>query len=47
MNDCVAQNKEADIGLRGEDGLETLEVINLIYKSSREGVRITNKKLEG
>ncbi len=45
--DCIAQNKEADIGLRGVDGLETLEVINLIYKSSREGVRITNKKLEG
>jgi myo-inositol 2-dehydrogenase / D-chiro-inositol 1-dehydrogenase len=45
--DCVAGNKEADIGLRGVDGLETLEVINLIYKSSREGVRIINRKLEG
>ena len=46
--DCITQNKAADIGLRGVDGLETLEVIGdkLIYKSSREGIRITNSKLE-
>lgn len=44
--ECVAENKDAKIGLRGVDGLETLEVINLIYKSSREGIRITNRKLE-
>ena len=44
--ECVAEDKDADVGLRGVDGLETLEVINLIYKSSREGIRITNSKLE-
>lgn len=43
--DCVAKGSEARMGLRGVDGLETLEVINLIYKSSREGIRITNRKL--
>lgn len=44
--DCVAKGKEARVGLRGIDGLEALEVINLIYKSSREGVKITNPKME-
>ncbi len=44
--DCIAQNTDADIGLRGVDGLETLEVIKLIYQSSREGIRITNSKLK-
>lgn len=43
--DCVAADKEAKVGLRGIDGLETLEVINLIYKSSREGISIKNEKL--
>jgi len=44
--DCVAEGREARIGLRGVDGLETLEVINLVYKSNREGLRIMNRKLE-
>ncbi len=44
--ECVAGDKDAMVGLRGADGLETLEVINLIYQSSREGIRIQNKKLE-
>jgi len=43
--DCVINDKEARMGLRGVDGLETLEVINLIYKSNREGIKIINKKL--
>lgn len=43
--DCVSQGVDAHVGLRGVDGLETLEVINLIYQSSREGVKIINKKL--
>ncbi len=44
--ECAAENKEAMVGLRGIDGLEALEVINLIYKSSREGIKIQNSKLE-
>lgn len=44
--ECAAADKDAMVGLRGVDGLETLEVINLIYKSSREGIRIQNEKLE-
>lgn len=43
--DCVEQNKEAQIGLRGIDGYETLKVINMIYKSAREGVKIANDEL--
>jgi myo-inositol 2-dehydrogenase / D-chiro-inositol 1-dehydrogenase len=44
--ECAAANKEAMIGLRGIDGLETLEVINLIYKSANEGRKISNDKME-
>jgi len=44
--DCISNGRDAWIGLRGVDGLETLEVINLIYKSNREGIRISNRKLE-
>jgi len=36
-------DQEAKPGLRGIDGLEALRVVNLIYKSAREGVRIINK----
>jgi myo-inositol 2-dehydrogenase / D-chiro-inositol 1-dehydrogenase len=36
---------DAKVGLRGIDGLEALKVINLIYKSSREGVSIKNTAL--
>jgi predicted dehydrogenase len=45
--DCVAQDKEPVIGLRGIDGYEALRVVNLIYKSARDGIKITNTELEG
>ena len=38
--DCALADKDADVGLRGKDGLETLKVINLIYQSAKEGVHI-------
>ncbi|HHV60752.1 MAG TPA: Gfo/Idh/MocA family oxidoreductase [Clostridiaceae bacterium] len=44
--ECALENKDAKIGLRGIDGLETLKVINLIYKSAREGIKITNDSLK-
>jgi predicted dehydrogenase len=44
--ECAFADQDAMVGLRGEDGLETLKVINLIYKSSREGIKIQNNKLE-
>jgi len=43
--ECCAQDKEPKVGLRGIDGLEALRVINLIYKSAREGVAIKNDRL--
>ena len=43
--DCAIIGADAKIGLRGIDGLETLKVINLIYKSAREGVSIQNDAL--
>lgn len=42
--ECARESKDARIGLRGVDGLEALRVINLIYKSAKDGVRITNDK---
>jgi myo-inositol 2-dehydrogenase / D-chiro-inositol 1-dehydrogenase len=42
--ECIAEGREARTGLRGVDGLETLKVINLIYKSNREGTRILNRE---
>lgn len=44
--DCALQGIDANVGLRGIDGLETMKVINLIYKSAREGVAIKNPQLE-
>jgi len=44
--DCAAKNEDARIGLRGIDGLESVKVINLIYKSAKEGVAIRNEALE-
>lgn len=43
--ECALADKDADVGLRGVDGLETLKVINLIYKSAREGIHIKNPAL--
>jgi len=42
MESCL-KNEDAKIGLRGIDGLEALKVINLIYKSAKEGIKIINK----
>lgn len=44
--DCALNGKDAQVGLRGIDGLETLRVINLIYKSAKEGVNVKNESLE-
>lgn len=41
MTACL-NNEDAKEGLRGIDGYETLKVINLIYRSSKEGIRIKN-----
>lgn len=43
--DCALRDVDANVGLRGVDGLEALEVINLIYQSAKEGVAIKNQKL--
>ncbi len=43
--DCALKGVDANVGLRGVDGLEALEVVNLIYQSAKEGVAIKNKKL--
>ena len=45
--DCARNDRDAQVGLRGIDGLETLKVINLIYKSAKEGVHIRNPHKEG
>lgn len=45
--DCALAGVDAQVGLRGRDGLETLKVINLIYRSAKEGVHIRNDALEG
>ena len=43
--ECCLKNQDAKTGLRGIDGLEALKVVNLIYKSAREGIKIVNPKL--
>ena len=43
----LLENKEAKIGLRGVDGYETLKVIDLIYTSSKKGIKIMNENVEG
>jgi myo-inositol 2-dehydrogenase / D-chiro-inositol 1-dehydrogenase len=45
--DCCRDDKEAEIGMRGEDGLEALRVINYIYQSAREGRTIKNPAMGG
>lgn len=44
--DCCARGVDANVGMRGEDGLEALKVINYIYQSAREGRSIKNPKME-
>lgn len=43
--ECCLKNEDAKVGLRGVDGLEALKVVNLIYKSAKEGVKIVNESL--
>ena len=43
--DCAAMDVEAKVGLRGVDGLEAVRVVNLIYQSAAEGIRIENPML--
>jgi predicted dehydrogenase len=45
--ECCKAGIDAQVGLRGKDGLETLKIINLIYKSAKEGIHIRNEALEG
>jgi len=40
--ECVQAGTEARIGLRGEDGLEALKLIEAIYKSAKEGITVRN-----
>lgn len=44
--ECAARNEDARVGLRGVDGFEALKVVNLIYKSAKEGIRIVNQELK-
>jgi len=44
MESCL-KNEDAKVGLRGIDGLEALRVVNLIYKSAKEGIKIVNDKI--
>jgi len=44
--ECAREDKDADVGLRGIDGLEAIKVINAIYRSAKEGVHIKNEALE-
>ncbi len=43
--ECCLENRDAKTGLRGIDGLEALKVINLIYKSAKEGRKIVNEAI--
>lgn len=43
--DCALAGRDAQTGLRGRDGLEALRVIQLIYRSAREGIAIRNEAL--
>lgn len=45
--DCAARNVPARPGLRGEDGLAAMKVVELIYRSAREGRHIRNGEREG
>lgn len=40
--ECALEGKDAQTGLRGIDGLEALKVIQCIYQSAREGIRVKN-----
>jgi len=40
--ECCLKNEEAKVGLRGVDGLEALKVVNFIYQSAKNGIKIRN-----
>jgi myo-inositol 2-dehydrogenase / D-chiro-inositol 1-dehydrogenase len=40
--ECALQNHSADVGMRGEDGLEALKLMDCIYRSALEGIAVTN-----
>jgi len=44
--ECCLYECDARIGLRGIDGLEALKVVNLMYKSAKEGVKIVNNRFK-
>ena len=44
--DCCRQDKEADVGMRGVDGLEALKVVKYIYESAKQGRTIKNPNME-
>ena len=41
--ECARADCDAQIGLRGQDGLEALKVIHLIYRSAKEGRSMKNQ----
>ncbi len=43
--ESARDNKDAKVGLRGIDGYEAIRVINLMYKSAREGVAVKKENL--
>lgn len=45
--ECCSKGKDADVGMRGKDGLEALRVIDNIYRSARQGKMIKNSRLGG
>ena len=44
MESCL-ENKDARTGVRGVDGLEALKIVSMIYKSAKEGIKISNDNL--
>lgn len=41
--ESAQKNSDAKIGLRGVDGYNAIKIVNLVYKSSKEGIKIINK----
>jgi predicted dehydrogenase len=44
--ECIRDDREARVGLRGIDGLEALRVVNLMYRSAREGRTIKREEAD-
>lgn len=43
--ECCLKEQDPKEGLRGVDGLEALKLVDLIYRSAKEGKRVTNPDL--